>query len=86
MRVGHAASGAEVDRAIGKNHRLVESHHRLVKHLSEWEVDFGKEPWVLGRVLEFSDDRETFKGEGREEANRYLKRRYRKEFTVPGTV
>ncbi len=86
MRVGHTASGAEVDRAIENNHRLVESHHRLVKHLSEWEVDFRKEPWVLGRVLEFSDDREQIMGKGSEAANRYLKRRYREEFTVPGTV
>ena len=78
MRAGRTASSAEVSHAIDGNHRLVESHHRLVKHLSEWDIDFDKERWVLGRRLEFSDDRERFVGEGSEEANRFLKRRYRK--------
>ena len=86
MQAGRTASSAEVAQAIEGNHRLVESHHRLVKHLSEWDIDFDKEPWVLGRKLEFSDERERFVGEGREKANRYLKRRYREEFAVPQTV
>jgi predicted dehydrogenase len=61
-----------------------ESFQRLREHLRENEIDFEKSSIRVGRFLEFDGSSESFVGDA--EANKLLRRDYRKPFVVPDTV
>jgi len=61
-----------------------ESFQRLREHLRENEIDFEKSSVRVGRFLEFDGSSESFVGDA--EANKLLRRDYRKPFVVPDTV
>jgi hypothetical protein len=59
-------------------------YERVCQHLKENGVNLEKTPFRMGRVLSFNSETETFVGDA--EANRLLRRDYRKPFVVPESV
>ena len=87
MRTGNPASRREIVSAVSDNEWMRESTSRLLEHLEAWKIDFNREPWSLGRALHFDSKEETFGGDKRIDAvNKFIKRRYRKSYEVPGIV
>ena len=58
----------------------------MLAHLEANEIDVRKTPPMLGPFLQFDSEKERFFGEFADEANRHLKRDYRKGFEVPDAV
>jgi predicted dehydrogenase len=55
----------------------------IEQHLARNKVDVGKSKFQLCPLLEFDATKERFVGENSENANRFLRREYRRQFEVP---
>ena len=85
-RVGKSASPQQIRERIGTNNDFRQAWERMLAHLEANEIDIQKTPPTLGAFLQFDPATERFTGELTAEANRYIKREYRKGFVVPDVV
>jgi predicted dehydrogenase len=72
------------DRPFGRNDEGNAAFRRCRDHLRDNGIDVGKAPLRVGRSLEFDGARESFAGDA--EADRMLRRLYRRPFVVPEDV
>ena len=85
-RLGKGMSTDEIKTAIGDNVELMDSFNRMVEHLKANEVDFEKQPIIMGPMLTMDPDKEQFIGEDSSMANLFIKRNYREPFAIPEVV
>ena len=85
-RLGKSASATEIRERVNVNADFQETWQRMLAHLDANEVDLQQTPLTLGPFLQFDPERERFIGEFADEANRHLKREYRRGFEVPEVV
>jgi hypothetical protein len=85
-RLGKAAPPDEIRERTGANAAFQKTWQRMLAHLDANEIDIQKTPPTLGPFLQFDPASERFTGEFADDANRHLKREYRKGFEVPETV
>jgi len=84
---GEEASGEAAEKFAAQDALLEEAHGRFHAQLEEWSVDQSKELWRVGNELKFDANSERFVGgKGHRQANKLLKRKYRKEYEVPAKV
>jgi hypothetical protein len=83
-RLGKTHTPEEIREAVTANSDLAEAVGRMEHHLDANKVDLHKTPATLGAVLNMDPKSEEFLGN--HEANRLLKREYRKPFVVPQKV
>ena len=75
-------SGELAERTKGNN-LTAEATGRMAEHLVAHGVDYAKTPLTLGATLTVDGDKERFKGEFSDTANKFITREYRKPFVVP---
>ncbi len=85
-RLGKATSREEIMEVVKSNKEMVDSFERFEEHLSRNEVDFKVTPKILGPLLTMDTNNEIFVGEFSQEANKLVRREYRKPFVVPEQV
>jgi len=85
-RLGKATPPEQIRERLGTNNDFRQTWERMVAHLEANAVDIQKTPPILGAFLQFDPETERFTGEFAEEANRHLKREYRRGFAVPDEV
>jgi predicted dehydrogenase len=83
-RLGKSESPEEIRDSIKNNKDLAESLDRMQEHMAANKVDFKLTPLKLGVALDMDPKTERFTGN--EEANKMLRRDYRKPFVVPEKV
>jgi predicted dehydrogenase len=82
-RLGQSASPEQIRERLGNNTDFLKMWEQMLTHLKANEIDLKKTSPTLGAFLTFDPQTEKFTGEFAEEADKFLKREYRKEFTVP---
>ena len=85
-RVGSKSSPEQIKETLGSNKEALEAFERFQSHLSANEVDLKKTPPILGPCLKMDCEKEKFTGEFADQANKLLRREYRKPFVVPEQV
>ena len=85
-RIGQQSSPEEIREVIKGNKEAMETFEHFQEHLSVNGMDIKKTPAVLGPWLKMDSKKEKFFGEFAEQANKLLKRSYRKPFVVPEQV
>jgi predicted dehydrogenase len=85
-RIGKESSNEEIREVIQGDKDSLEAFERFQDHLSDNGVDLKKTPAVLGPWIKMDSKKENFFGEFKRQANRLLKRNYRKPFVVPNRV
>jgi predicted dehydrogenase len=83
-RLGKTHSPEEIREAVKANSDLTEALGRMEQHLGANNVDLHKTPATLGDILNMNPKTEQFLKN--RQANRLLKREYRKPFVVPKRV
>jgi len=84
--LGAEASPEEIRERLQGDKEAVETFESFQSHLSANEVDIKKTRAVLGPWVTMDSEKEKFVGEFSTEANKLLKREYRKPFVVPEEV
>lgn len=84
VRSGQTATPEAIQSAVRDNSALAEAYGRLAEHLKKNDVDLAKTPINLGTLLALDPKTERFTNN--EEANRMLRREYRKGYEVPEKV
>jgi len=84
LRAGQPATPEAIQSAVRDNKELAETVGRLQEHLKKNDVDLGKTPINLGALLTIDPKSERFTNN--EEANKMLRREYRKGYEVPDNV
>ena len=85
-RLGKAATVEELTSAIGDKPEFLDSFNRMVEHLKANEIDFEKEPIIMGPMLTMDPKTEKFTGDYSDMANMFVKRNYREPFVIPDAV
>ena len=85
-QVGKERSPKEIKEIIKGKKELKDSFESFLNHMDTNEIDLKKSPAVIGPMLTMDPDKERFTGKFSEEANKYIKRDYRKGFEVPEKV
>ncbi len=85
-QMGKERSTKEIKEIIKGKKELKDSFESFLKHMDANKIKLKKTPAVIGPMLTMDPDKERFIGEFKEEANKYLKRDYRKEFEIPEKV
>jgi predicted dehydrogenase len=85
-RLGKESCRDEMMEAVKGRKELADSFERFQKHLLVNGVDVKQTPRILGPWLEMDSHSERFFGEFSEQANRLVKRDYRKPFILPEEV
>jgi len=86
-RMGKESSPAAMDNFVSNNEALKEAYERFNKHLGDWEIDLNSEKWTRGHELQFDAKTERFTGgDCADEANKFIKDEYRRDFAVPEIV
>jgi predicted dehydrogenase len=83
-RLGKQKSPDEIREAIKSNKEAVETFGRMQEHLAANEIDLNKTPATLGVFLKMNPSLERFIDN--DDANKMLKRDYRKPYVVPDRV
>ena len=86
QRVGRRVSPGELRERLRGDKAALETLGRFQAHLAANDVNLTKEPAVLGPWLTVDSTKERFVGTFAEEANRLVKRDYRKPFIIPEHV
>jgi len=84
--LGVEASPAEIRERLQGDKEAMETFESFQSHLSANEVDIKKTRAVLGPWVTMDSEKEQFVGEFSTEANKLLKREYRKPFVVPEEI
>ena len=82
-RVGKSASPETVRERTAFNGDFQKTWQQMLVHLEANGIDIRKTPPTLSQFLQFDPEQERFIGEFADEANRHLKREYRKGFELP---
>jgi hypothetical protein len=85
-RLGRKEPAEKIREQIAGNSILAESFESCLKHLKANEVNFQKEPLIIGPYLTFDQTSEKFVGQGSDWANMLIRRNYRDPFVVPDKV
>jgi predicted dehydrogenase len=85
-RLGQGSSPEVIQDAIRGNHELADAFNRCQAHLSENGINLEATPAVLGPWVTFDPEQERFTGPHAGDANRLIRRDYRKPFVVPAMV
>ena len=85
-RLGRRQAPHTIRQALRDNDLLTDAFERMLSHLDANGVDLSSHPAAIGPVLTFDAERERFVGDAGDEANTFLKRRYRRPFVVPEEV
>jgi len=85
-RTGKDVSPDELRAQVAGSEELLDAYERYASHLSDWDLDFKKTPWILGASLEYNPSTERFTGALASKANPYLRRQDRAPFIVPENV
>jgi predicted dehydrogenase len=85
-RIGSKTPLNSILEVVRGNHDLNEAYGRFLEHLKANEIDLDRTPVTLGAWLEFDSEKEKFRGEFSEQANKLLKRNYREPFVVPDRI
>jgi hypothetical protein len=85
-RLGQIASRDDIIESTKSNKELQDAFERFQEHILLNVVDVQKTPRILGPWLQMSSRNERFVGDFSDQANKYLKRNYRKPFVVPDRV
>jgi predicted dehydrogenase len=85
-RLGKEAQAEEVRETVKNGADMGDTLDRLFAHLEANEIDLSATPLMLGAAVEMNVEAERFTGKTSAEANKLLKRNYRKPFVVPEEV
>jgi predicted dehydrogenase len=85
-RLGTEVAPEQILERVAFNADFLRAWERMSAHLEANGIDVRKTPPVLGPFLQFDPAAERFVGAFADEANRHLKRDYRKGFEVPDRV
>ncbi|MHC4396340.1 MAG: hypothetical protein ACYS1A_11865 [Planctomycetota bacterium] len=84
--LGAKSSPEQIRETLRGNKEAMETFESFQNHLLANEVDIKKTPAVLGPWLKMDSKKEKFVGELSAQANKFLRRDYRKPFVVPEEV
>ena len=87
-RIGQAASPSEVKLAVEKLPPVMrETWEHMDRHMANWDIDYGKEPWLLGPELAYDWSAQKFTSPATSDAitkaSALHQREYRQEFPFP---
>jgi predicted dehydrogenase len=85
-RLGERVPFDAKSQRLGDNAEVVATFHNLTSNLRGVGVKLEETSYQLGRTLRLDPRSERFIGEGADQANAFLTRRYRKPFVVPEKV
>jgi hypothetical protein len=85
-RLGESAPFDDRTQKLGDNGEVVATFRNLRENLKAVDAQLERATYRVGRTLEFDPRTERFTGEGAEQANSLLGRRYRPPFVVPDVV
>ena len=82
-RAGREATADQVRENMKSSEDALDTLKDMLEQLGGNNVDFAKQPFVLGPALTYDRKQERFVGPNAEQANKYLKCSYREPFIVP---
>jgi predicted dehydrogenase len=85
-RLGEKVPFDAKSQKLGDNREVVETFHHITDNLQGVGVKLKETSYQLGRTLTMDPKTERFVGEGADQANPFLTRRYREPFAVPAKV
>ena len=85
-RLGEKVPFDAKSQKLGDNREVVETFHNLTNNLLGVGVKLEETSYQLGRTLTLDPKTERFVGDGADQANAFLTRRYREPFIVPEKV
>jgi predicted dehydrogenase len=85
-RTGAEKSAAEITESIKANPQMTEAFDRMKDHLAKNNLNLDKDKIILGANLTMDPATQRFTGDHAEDANKLLKRDYRKPFEIPENV
>jgi len=85
-RLGKAANGAKIREAVESIPLFEQTMDTFQEHLLVNQVDVKANQRMVGPWLTFDNAKRSFTGDQAEEANAFLKDKYRSEFAVPDEV
>jgi predicted dehydrogenase len=85
-RVGKAMAPEQALEIVKGDKNQADCFGRFMEHIKANEADLKKTPVIVGPWLDFDTQKEVFTGALAAEANKYVKRDYRKPFEIPEQV
>lgn len=85
-RLGEKVSFDAKSRKLGDNREVVETFENITNNLQGVGVKLQEESYQVGRTLTLDAQSERFIGDGSDEANVFLTRKYRAPFIVPEQI
>ena len=82
-RVGQLKDPEQISDSVRTNELQNETWQRVAKHLANKHINIQIDKLILGKNLTIDPTNEMFIGTGAQQANLFLKDKYREEWTIP---